>query len=123
VGSNPALPILVGSARTCRSLDLPGHFNVESALVAAQQYSNAVITEHASAQMRRRGIEVPAVHGILSNPEQIVEVRPGRVVVQARRKVDNRMQLIRMFVDVDQSPPRVVTAYRTSKIDKYWSSE
>jgi hypothetical protein len=63
------------------------------------------------------------VHGILSNPEQIVEVRPGRVVVQARRKVDNRMQLIRMFVDVDQSPPRVVTAYRTSKIDKYWSSE
>jgi len=102
---------------------LPRLFNVESRLVAAQQYSDAVITDHALGQMRRRGIAVAAVRAILDNPEQIAETRPGRVVLQSRRKVDNKTQLIRVFVDVDESPPRVVTAYRTSKIDKYWSSE
>ena len=123
MGSNPALPILVGWARTGDSLDLSGRSNVESQLVAVEQYSNAVMTDHASAQIQRRGIDMAAVNAILRNPEQAAEIRPGRVVLQSRRKVDNRTQLIRVFVDVDESPPRVVTAYRTSKIDKYWSPE
>ena len=61
------------------------------------------------------------VLAVLSSPEQIAEVRPGRVVLQSRRRVDKKMRLIRVFVDIGESPPRVVTAYRTSKIDKYWS--
>ena len=28
--------------------------------------------------------------------------------------------LLRVFVDLDRDPPEVVTAYRTSKVDKYW---
>ena len=28
--------------------------------------------------------------------------------------------LVRVFVDVDRDPAEVVTAYRTSKISKYW---
>jgi hypothetical protein len=31
--------------------------------------------------------------------------------------------LLRVFVDVDREPPDVVTAYRTSKIDKYWRAD
>jgi hypothetical protein len=34
-----------------------------------------------------------------------------------------RRYLVRVFVDVDRSPAEVVTAYRTSKIDKYWRTE
>jgi len=49
VGSNPAAPILFGSARTGHSLDLSGRSNVASRLAAAEQYSSAVITDHASA--------------------------------------------------------------------------
>ncbi|MBF0355748.1 MAG: hypothetical protein HQL43_10985 [Alphaproteobacteria bacterium] len=30
-----------------------------------------------------------------------------------------RQYLLRVFVDMDRSPPRVVTVYRTSKIAKY----
>jgi hypothetical protein len=29
--------------------------------------------------------------------------------------------LIRVFVDVDRTPPEIVTAYRTSQIEKYRS--
>jgi hypothetical protein len=50
-------------------------------------------------------------------------VRPGRVILQSRVRIGTRSQLIRVFADVDVSPAQVVTAYRTSKIDKYWSQQ
>jgi hypothetical protein len=31
------------------------------------------------------------------------------------------MYLLRVVVDEDEHPPVIVTAYRTSKIEKYWS--
>jgi len=31
-----------------------------------------------------------------------------------------RTFLLRVFVDVQRRPPEVITAYRTSKIAKYW---
>ena len=55
--------------------------------------SEAVITDHAAAQMRRRGIEANVVHSILRDPEQVLEVRPGRVVLQSQVMVDNRSLL------------------------------
>ncbi len=91
--------------------------------MATQSFSDAVITGHAKTQMRRRGIEIDVVRSILCDPEQLIEVRSGRVVLQSRVDVDNRRQIVRIFVDIDESPVRVVTVYRTSKIDKYWSRE
>jgi len=89
--------------------------------VATLSFSDAVITDHAALQMRRRGIDLADVRAILHDPEQVLEVRPGRAVPQSRVMVDNRNPLVRVFVDVDESPGRIVTVYRTSKIDKYWS--
>jgi len=34
-----------------------------------------------------------------------------------------KTHLLRIFVDVDREPAEVVTAYRTSKISKYWRPE
>ena len=50
-------------------------------------------------------------------------MRPGRIVVQGMISVGERPldYLLRVFLDVDRSPPEVVTAYRTSKIEKYRS--
>jgi hypothetical protein len=31
--------------------------------------------------------------------------------------------LVRVFVDIDRRPAEVVTAYRTSKIAKYWREQ
>ena len=73
--------------------------------------------------MRRREIGIDVVRSILSNPEQVLEVRPGRVVLQSRVNIDTRRQIVPIFVDIDESPARVVTVYRTSKIDRYWSQE
>ena len=65
------------------------------------------------------------IRRVLSAPEQQVEVRPGRIVLQSRIATGERagMYLIRVVVDINREPAEVVTAYRTSKIAKYWREE
>jgi hypothetical protein len=79
--------------------------------------ATATISGHARVQMERRGIDEVAVRAVLSQPESVLDVRPGRVVVQALQGE----HLLRVFVDIDREPPSVVTVYRTSKIEKYRS--
>jgi hypothetical protein len=73
--------------------------------------------------MERRGLDEAVVRRVLTAPEQRENVRPGRDVVQSRIEVNKKMYLIRVFVDVDRRPAEIVTAYRTSRIGKYWRSE
>jgi len=79
--------------------------------------TKAIVKDHARDQMRRRQIGEADVATVLREPEQVLSVRPGRVVAQAV----SGTYLLRVFVDVDREPPEVVTVYRTSKIDKYRS--
>jgi len=65
------------------------------------------------------------VHLVLIEPEQRLDIRPGRVVLQSRVRVGTpeRSYLVRVFVDMTTSPPEVVTLYRTSRVTKYWRSQ
>ncbi|MBW2163127.1 MAG: hypothetical protein JRF43_01390 [Deltaproteobacteria bacterium] len=49
----------------------------------------------------------------------------GRSVMQSRISMDGteKQYLVRVFVDVDRHPYEVVTAYKTSKIEKYWRED
>lgn len=83
------------------------------------------LTNHARFEMERRGISEAEIARVLSAPEQADRVRPGRVVYQSRMRSTEtgNTYLLRVFVDIDREPAQVVTAYRTSKIEKYWKSE
>ena len=83
------------------------------------------LSEHALFEMKRRVISEDIVRGILLSPEQRVDILPGRVVLQSRVSVGESAKgyLVRVFVDIDRDPAEVVTVYRTSKINKYWSVE
>jgi hypothetical protein len=89
----------------------------------AEPVGDFVFTAHALSEMSRRGLSVELVASILAAPEQRCEVRPGRVVLQALAPmgIPCVTYLVRVFVDVDRTPAEVVTAYRTSRIAKYWS--
>jgi len=76
---------------------------------------SAVLTVHAAEQMARRQLSEADVRRVLHSPEEVLPVRPGRVVAQALLGE----YLLRVFVDVDRTPPEVVTAYKTRKIEKY----
>jgi hypothetical protein len=81
--------------------------------------STAVLTEHSREQLAARGLNESAIRAVLKNPEQVLETRAGRVVAQSTSPIPG--YLLRVFVDVGHHPFEVVTAYRTSKIEKYRS--
>lgn len=84
-----------------------------------------VISRHARQEMERRHIEASRVHRVLAAPEQRWTLRAGRDIFQARVAFGQppKFYLLRVIVDLDRVPSRVVTAYRTSKIWKYWRQE
>jgi hypothetical protein len=88
----------------------------------AEPLTDYVITEHAAFEIGRRGLTEELVHHVLVAPEQRYEVRPGREVFQIRMSMGDppKTYAVRVFVDVDRRPSEVVTAYRTSRIAKYW---
>lgn len=79
--------------------------------------NQAVLTAHALGQMAKRQVTEADVSRVLAAPEQVLEVRAGRVVAQGMAGE----YLLRVFVDIDRTPAEVVTVYRTSKIEKYRS--
>ena len=82
-----------------------------------------VLTEHARSGLRRRGLDEFVVVRVLTAPEQRFPFRDGRHVVQSRVTMAGKEYLVRVFVDVDRVPAEVVTAYRTSKLRKYWRAD
>lgn len=82
-----------------------------------------VLTHHALYQLRRRRLPIDVVASVLTSPGQRERLLPGRDVLQSVTELDGRRYLIRVIVDTDSDPPMVVTAYRTSKIRKYWKAE
>lgn len=79
-------------------------------------------TSHAIFEMKRRYLSEELIRRVIEHPEQHWEIRKGRFVYQTRVKMDipEKDYLVRVFLDTDREPPEVVTAYRTSKIEKYW---
>ena len=81
----------------------------------AMDLADAILTEHAALQIAKRQLGELELRRVLHSPEEIHEVREGRVVAQAMIGE----HLVRVFIDVDRAPPEIVTAYRTSQIAKY----
>ena len=91
--------------------------------MAADSIVDYILTDHAVKELRRRGLGKQDIDDVLKNPGQRLEVRPGRVVLQSKTQGGGSEYLLRVFVDIDRSPAEVVTAYRTSKVAKYWRDQ
>jgi hypothetical protein len=73
----------------------------------------------------RRGISQADVMRVAAEPEQVHLIRADREVRQSRvtDPTSGKLQLIRVVVDCGEENDEVVTAYRTSKIAKYWRAQ
>ena len=58
-------------------------------------------------------------------PEQMVSCAQGRVICQSRigDPASGRVMLLRVVVEERPDARFVVTAYKTSKVEKYWQPE
>ena len=70
--------------------------------------------------MARRGIPLAAVESVLAAPGQKVPEHGDVVCYQSKVEVNQKPYLVRVMVNEKTSPQKVVTVYRTSKINKYW---
>jgi len=81
------------------------------------------LTNHVKEEMARRSIPWTLLEQVLNNPQQIVIEKENLKAYQSIVSFDDgRWFLLRAIVDDTVTPAVVVTAYRTSKIRKYWRS-
>lgn len=80
------------------------------------------LSDHAREAMARRGLSEEDVMAVATGPEQTIDVRPGRILSQSIRRVaeGDRVYLLRVVIDLWPEGPEIVTAYKTSRIAKYW---
>jgi hypothetical protein len=80
-----------------------------------------ILKDHVLQEMEKRDIPPELVKSVLNNPEQIVSGYNNRKVYQSRLDFgDGQEYLLRLIVESNREPIEVITAYQTSKIDKYW---
>ena len=84
-----------------------------------------VITDHARFEARRRHIDLELALSIIQNPQQKIPSKKDRVVFQGRYHdtIENKEMLLRAIVEPSGDTIKVISLYKTSKIDKYWIRE
>jgi len=80
------------------------------------------LTEHAREEAKRRSIPLDLLDTVLRAPSQIVSAHSDRKVYQSQVEIDGKLYLVRAIVEATDLLT-VITVYRTSKIEKYWSNE
>lgn len=78
------------------------------------------LSKHVHEEMERRGIPLAVVESVLASPDQKVPELDTIVCYQSKVEINRKTCLVRVMVNEAELPPRVVTAYRTSKVNKYW---
>ncbi len=69
---------------------------------------------HALLQMKDRNIEQSIVIEVLNNPQSILS-EEHYTLYQRLFTFDEKDYLVRVFVNTDEKPPRIITVYKTSK--------
>ena len=84
-----------------------------------------VISDHARFEMQRRGISEDAVLEVALAPEQVVPSSGQREIRQSlvEDALTGKTMLLRLVVVRDEETIFVVTAYKTSKVEKHWRRE
>lgn len=80
------------------------------------------LSSHALSEISRRRLPLSLVETVARNPEQVLPARNGLECRQSHFLDPNsgKEYLLRVIVDPQRDPNLVVTAYKTSKITKYW---
>jgi hypothetical protein len=83
---------------------------------------NFDLSKHVQDEMARRGIPSAAVESVLAAPAQKVHEHGDVVCYQSKMEINQKWYLVRVMVNETVTPSRVITVYRTSKINKYWKT-
>jgi hypothetical protein len=74
---------------------------------------------HALEQINIRGLNQTIVEEILNSPDKVLTTSDGVAIYQKLIIEYNKRYLYRVLVNITKQPPMVITAYKTSKVEKY----
>ncbi len=77
-------------------------------------------SKYATELMELRILPESLINKIIKHPQQIVEQGDMKVYQSIIAIEGKKRFLYRIFVDTSTKPVQIITAYKTSKIDKYW---
>jgi hypothetical protein len=77
------------------------------------------LSDHAKEEIERRRIPLTLLEAVLEKPDQVVPSRGAAKAYQSKCEIGGKMFLLRAIVDDSVDPAVVVTAYRTTKFEKY----
>ena len=83
---------------------------------------NIQLSEHAKTEILRRQLSEDEVRQVACQSEQVVPARDGLECRQSQisDSLSGKDYLLRVIVNPWESSNVVVTAYKTSKLGKYW---
>ena len=82
---------------------------------------NIEFSNHALARMRSRGISKKITTIIINHPD-FIEKQDDSITIYSKLVEENsKPYLYRVFINKLKNPPLIITAYKTSKIEKYGS--
>ncbi len=86
-----------------------------------------ILSQHAMEQIAERGLNPQQVIDIAAAPEQIVYPDALPPIAQSRITIDAKIYLLRVVFRDDvqdgEAIRLIITAYRTSQVEKYWQDE
>ena len=81
--------------------------------------SSITFSAHVLEQIKERGLSTSVLLEVLSHPD-LKLYAPGNVTIFQKIVYESdKPYLYRVFVNTKKMPPLVITAYKTSKINKY----
>lgn len=84
-----------------------------------------VLSDHVRFEIVRRQLSEEMVRGVAQSPEQTLRLNKKREICQSKYydSIVDREMLLRVVCEERGNMLFVVTAYKTSKIDRYWIKE
>ncbi|MHA1974233.1 MAG: DUF4258 domain-containing protein [Candidatus Hodarchaeales archaeon] len=81
-------------------------------------------TEHAMERINSRNISADQIRDAIAQPDEQYSNSLGRVIHKLLINDDSKEEcLLRVFYKEDNDSITIISAYKTSKIKKYWKGE
>jgi hypothetical protein len=77
------------------------------------------ISGHAKEQIRIRGLSIQIIEMVWDDPDSVLPESSGVICLQKIVLENNKPYLYRVFINLENEPPIIITAYKTSKFWKY----
>ena len=79
-----------------------------------------IFENHAESQIKERNLDESKIEETLLNPDQVITSKKNRKIAQKIFRTGRIKFLMRVIYVIENSDFIVISAYRTTRIEKYW---